>query len=252
MRLSTFFISSLAVTASAAPTWPSLQLDNLGDPLGALGAVSQYFNLVAAKVSAVKTMRGSPQCDLSKAEMPTLPGLPPPAPGSRLRHVAVGRGTQNYTCDGSADSKPKAVGAVATLFNVTCMAAMYPEVTNKVSGMAVYFDLDAANRVGPATLPVSGHHYFTAAGVPFFDLGDEGQIPCAKNASADAPDTSTIGRTGEPAVPWLRLLATKDATKGLSEVFRVSTAGGSPPATCKDRTGPFQVEYSAEYWFWSK
>ncbi|KAM3516003.1 hypothetical protein MY11210_000285 [Beauveria gryllotalpidicola] len=252
MRLSTFFISSLAVATSAAPTWPNLQINDLGDPLGALSAVSQYFNLVAAKVSAVKTMRESPKCDLSKAQMPTLPGLPSPAPGSQLRHVAVGRGTQNYTCDGSAESKPKAVGAVATLFNVTCMAAMYPEVTSKVPEMAVHFNLDAANRVGPATLPVSGHHYFTAAGVPFFDLGDEGQIPCTKNASVNAPSTDTIGRKGEPAVPWLRLLATKDATKGLGEVFRVSTAGGSPPATCKDLKGDFQVEYSAEYWFWSK
>ncbi len=170
----------------------------------------------------------------------------PPAPGSKLRHVAVGRGTQNYTCDGKADSKPKAVGAVATLFNVTCMAAMYPDVATKVPDMAVHFNLDAANRLGPATLPVSGHHYFTAEGVPFFDLGSEGQIPCAKNTSVNATPQAAVGQKGEAAVAWLRLLSNKDATNGLSEVFRVSTAGGSTPETCKDLDGPFQVEYATE------
>lgn len=172
--------------------------------------------------------------------------MPSPAPGSQLRHVAVGRGTQNYTCDGNADSKPKAIGAVATLFNVTCMAAMYPDVTSKVPSMAVHFNLDTANRLGPAMLPISGHHFFTAQGVPFFDLGSEGQLPCAKNASMNAPSTAAVGQKGEAAVAWLRLLATNDATNGLGEVFRVSTAGGSPPATCKDLSGSFEVEYSAE------
>ncbi|TQV99170.1 hypothetical protein V2A60_004663 [Cordyceps javanica] len=251
MRLSTLLVSSLATAASAAPTWPDFQINQLGDPRDALNAVSQYFNIVAAKVSAAKSMSGPPKCDLSKAVMPTLPGMPAPAVGAQLRHVAVGRGTQNYTCDGKADSKPKAIGAVATLFNVTCMAATYPDVTGKIPGMAVHFNLDAANHLGPAMLPISGHHYFTAAGVPFFDLGSEGRLPCAKNASANAPSTATVGQKGDAAVPWLRLLATKDATNGLAEVFRVSTAGGSPPETCKDLTGPFEVEYSAEYWFWS-
>lgn len=71
MRFSVFVASSLAATASAAPTWPDFQLNELGDPLGALNAVSQYFNLVAAKVSAVKALSGPPRCDLSKAVMPT-------------------------------------------------------------------------------------------------------------------------------------------------------------------------------------
>ncbi|OAA66178.1 hypothetical protein ISF_04016 [Cordyceps fumosorosea ARSEF 2679] len=251
----------MAATAFAAPSY--LQINSLANPLAALNAITTYFNLVADKVPNAKSTLGSPlTCDLAKAVMPTLPGLPSPAPGSQLRHVAVGRGTQNYTCDGNPSSKPKAVGAVATLFNVTCLASKYPDVSGHIPGMAVHFDFDASasaaaaadtsDRLGPATLLVSGHHYFTAAGVPFFDLGGQGHIPCAKNASADAPSTATVGQKGEVAVPWLRLLATKDATEGLGEVFRVSTAGGSPPDTCKDLNGPFQVEYAAEYWFWSK
>lgn len=252
MRFSLSLISSLAASAAAAPTWPSLSINALGDPLDALDAVGQYFNLVATKVSAAKAMSGPPKCDVSKAVMPTLPGLPTPAEGSKLTQVVVGRGTQNYTCDGNENSQPKAVGAVATLFDVTCLAAMYPDISSKVPGMAVHFNLDATNHLGPAALPVSGHHYFTSSGTPFFNLGELGQLPCSKNASADAPATAAVGQKGDKAVAWLRLLATKDATNGLSEVFRVSTAGGSPPATCKDLSGPFQVQYSAEYWFWSK
>lgn len=126
------------------------------------------------------------------------------------------------------------------------MAAMYSDISTKIPGMAVHFNLDAANRLGPAMLPVSGHHFFTAEGVPFFDLGSVGQLPSAKNTSLSAPATAPVGQKGEPAVAWLRLLATKDATNGLSEVFRVSTAGGSPPNTCKDLSGSFQVEYATE------
>lgn len=271
MILPTAIISLLAVTTAAAPAWPGFQINELGDPLDALDAVSQYFNLIAAKVSTVRATKGTPQCNLDTAVMPTcelssstshtfrplvdvltsiVPGLPSPADGTKLRHVAVGRGTQNYTCDGSATSKPKAIGAVATLFNVTCLATMYPDVSAKIPGMAVHFNLDTANRLGPAVLPVSGHHLFTADGLPFFDLNTPtmqlGTLPCTKNASANAPSTAAVGQKGEPAVAWLRLLATKDATGGLSEVFRVSTAGGSPPDTCKGLTGAFQVEYAAE------
>jgi hypothetical protein len=158
----------------------------------------------------------------------------------------VGRGTQNYTCNEDESSKPKASGAVATLFDVTCMASMYPDITSRIPGMAVHFNLDGKNRLGPKVLPVSGHHYFTAQGVPYFDLGDVGQAPCAKNSSASAPETASVGPGGEPAVSWLRLLAVDGATEGIQEIFRVSTAGGSPPATCKGMPSHFEVEYAAE------
>lgn len=57
-------------------------------------------------------------CSLDKVELPkkgTEPQVPDPSPGLKLKHVALGRGTQNYTCDGSSEDAPKAVGAVAIL-----------------------------------------------------------------------------------------------------------------------------------------
>lgn len=181
----------------------------------------------------------------------TVAGLPGPSPGLHMRHVAIGRGTQNYTCAGSKpEDAPKAVGAVATLFDMTCMASLYPDVTNRVPGMAVHFNMDDSDRLGPVTLPISGHHFFTGSGVPFFNLdtaaGDIGLAPCAKNASVAAPADAAVGQNGEAAVAWLKLTTVDGATGNLKEVFRVETAGGSPPKTCQGQPDQIEVEYSAQ------
>ncbi|TQS32522.1 hypothetical protein Golomagni_07158 [Golovinomyces magnicellulatus] len=178
-------------------------------------------------------------------------GLPPPSAGLTVRHIAVGRGTQNYTCDASKpDDAPKATGAVATLFNVTCMATVYPDVAARMTGMAVHFSLVDADRLGPNVLPVSGHHFFTQKGVPYFDLGEIGQAPTAKNNSAPAPATAASGQKGEPAVPWLKLTTVDGATGNIREVYRVETAGGSAPKTCRGQPDHIEVQYAAQYWFW--
>lgn len=71
MRSSLCLASLLALPVSAAPTWPSLNLSVLGNPLAALDGLSDYFNLVASKVEQVKSGTTPPQCDVSKAQMPT-------------------------------------------------------------------------------------------------------------------------------------------------------------------------------------
>jgi hypothetical protein len=255
MQLSTILLSALVVVAHAAPTDPKLRLKDLPYPAVALDQLSEYFNLLANKVQLAKVANVSPICDLSKAQMPTAPtALPPVSPGLKLHHVAVGRGTQNYTCSSSDDSAiPAAQGAVATLFNASCAAALYPDMLAKVPAMAVHFDLNDAEKLGPAALQVSGHHYFTNLTTAFFDLNPSkmGQAPCAKTNATDAPSTAAVGVGGEKAVPWLKLAALDGATEELKEVYRVETAGGSPPATCKGMASTFQVQYSAQYWFYA-
>lgn len=72
------------------------------------------------------------------------------------------------------------------------------------------------------------------------------------------------GPKGEAAVPWLKLQvldvgaqgsdvqAGEDTQAGVKEIYRVNTHGGSAPATCAGRhEGEFEVEYAAEYWFYS-
>lgn len=62
--------TALAATASAAPTWPSINFKDLANPFDALDHLSGYFNLIAAKVEAAKAIGMAPVCDTSKAKMP--------------------------------------------------------------------------------------------------------------------------------------------------------------------------------------
>lgn len=180
--------------------------------------------------------------------------LPAPAVGATLKHVVIGRGTQNYTCDTTNSTAiPVAIGAVATLYNATCVAATSASVLATLPNFILQFNLNTdPSRPNPANLLVSGLHYFTASGTPFFDLDTTetkiGTLPCGKNASAPAPADAMKGQggNGNGAVPWLRLTAKDGATGNLEEVFRLNTAGGSPPATCDGMPATFEVEYAAE------
>lgn len=161
----------------------------------------------------------------------------------------MGRGTQNYTCDTSSPSSaPIATGAVATLFNASCVAALYPDLLERIPGMAVHFPLTEDHKLGPASLPVSGTHYFTNGTTPFFALeqsgSDIGEAPCQKNSSTPAPFTAAVGQLGEAAVPWLKLTTVEGATRKMKEVYRLTTAGGSPPATCEGMASEFTVQYA--------
>ncbi|SPN98812.1 related to malate dehydrogenase [Cephalotrichum gorgonifer] len=269
MRLLTLLVLPLAL---AAPTHQSLDLsaDNAPD---AIDHLSEYFNLLAEKVRRYKVLDAPPECDVSKAVLPTSPDpLPVPDDSTVIRHVAIGRGTQNYTCTANATAAPVPAGAVATLFDASCLAATQPDLLTVLSHLAISyhpsplpFASSSANagfgdgprpRLGPSDLEVSGVHYFTAEGMPFFDLelADAGSVGVAKNASSPAPGDAPVGLGGEKAVGWLRLLAPEGKTGkgGLEEVYRVDTVGGSPPATCNGMPETFQVEYAAQYWFMGK
>lgn len=198
------------------------------------------------------------------------PSLPPPSAGLVLKHVAIGRGTQNYTCDiTNVTAIPVAVGALATLFNASCIAAAYPDVLDLLPRVVLPFNLTDneitafATRLYPTNLAVSGHHFFETVTTPFFNLdtpsGQIGQVPCAKNNTQSAPSNTVVGsdsdnrgQQGEAAVAWLKLLAKTGAgaTGGLQEVYRLQTVGGSPPATCAGQPAAFTVQYAAQYWFY--
>ncbi|KAI2609285.1 hypothetical protein GGR54DRAFT_651853 [Hypoxylon sp. NC1633] len=257
MYASTLLVSLLGASAViAAPTWPTFNWDAAKPD--ALETVSEYFNMLAIKVELGKLMSQAPVCDLSKAQMAAAPTpLAAPSAGLTLKHVAIGRGTQNYTCDTTnATAVPTAVGAVATLFNASCIASTYPDLLHLLPSLALNFDLTAqeGSRMGPTNLAISGHHFFTNTTTPFFDLDTAqnqiGEAGCAKDSQTDAPATATKGRQGEKAVPWLRLKTRVGSTGNLQEVYRIETAGGSAPASCKGQPAAFEVQYAAQYWFW--
>lgn len=261
MRASAFLLPALAMVARAAPAYPNFDLKRMTEPGAALETLSNYFNLIAYKSKAAAVIGRPPICDVSTAQMPVAPEpLAAPSKGLKPHHIALGRGTQNYTCeDSSASSVPAAAGAVATLFNISCLASVSPELVTSVANMAIHFGVDEASHraLGPTPWPVSGVHYFSAPGVAYFNLnegttaGKFGEAPCQKNASATAPVTAAVGPEGEKAVPWLKLNTIDGATDDIKEIYRVDTVGGSAPATCEGLDETFEVEYVAVYWFWA-
>jgi Protein of unknown function (DUF3455) len=142
---------------------------------------------------------------------------------------------------------PVQVGALASLFNATCVAGQYPQLLAMLPGIAYQFPVPDST-IGAANLFLSGHHYFTNTTTPFFNLDTTshqwGTAGCAKTNTSPAPNATKD-------VAWLKLSA-KDVTGcSISEVYRLNTIGGVPPANCAGQPATIQVAYAAEYWIWS-
>lgn len=83
-----------------------------------------------------------------------------------------------------------------------------------------------------------------------FDLFTSGARIFAKVAEQiKAPMEADRGLEQTGAVNWLALTA-KDGSVGLSQVFRVETAGGNPPVNCAGVEGVVSVPYAAAYHFY--
>ncbi|KAI0157311.1 hypothetical protein GGR57DRAFT_500930 [Xylariaceae sp. FL1272] len=249
-----------AATALAAPSWPQLSKSS-SSSFSAESYIADYFNSLASAVKNAASTAGT--CDFTKAVMPIEDGLPAVSSGLVLKHVAIGRGSQNYTCDlSNSTAIPVQTGALATLFNVSCVAANYPALLAQMPKAALAFDIvtssspsvDSSSKLGPMSLGVSGKHFFTNATTPFFNLDSAtlplGKVPAHKLNSSNAPADAPKGLQGEIAVAWLKLANNPETTGNTKEIYRVNTAGGSPPATCTGQAAEFVVQYAAEYWFW--
>ncbi|KAE8357773.1 hypothetical protein BDV27DRAFT_164204 [Aspergillus caelatus] len=193
-------------------------------------------------------------CSLAKTSLPPHRSLPGPSPDLHLKYVTVGRGTQNYTCqEDSNTTASQAAGAVATLLDVSCLAAFNPALLHNFTPVVravnsetlPFLALLGSQLSSSATKFILGKHEFNAAGQPVFDLqlaGGSDWMATKKNASSGAPDDNTAN------VPWLKLTSVNGT--GITEVYRLHTVGGQPPTNCQNRKGTFQVEYAAEYWFY--
>lgn len=188
--------------------------------------------------------------------------LPPVSEGLSLKHVAVGRGTQNYTCDaGNSTAAPQAAGAVASLFNVSCIAAAYPDLLRLIPKVSMQFNLSTdpltsaptrgprRHRLGPTNAAFGGDHFFHDGKTPFFHLQEDGErigdAYCGLNSSTPAPADAAVGQGGEPAVAWLKLLTKEGTTDDIREVYRLTTVGGTAPKSCGDMPETFEVQYAA-------
>ncbi|CAI7629042.1 unnamed protein product [Penicillium bialowiezense] len=203
-------------------------------------------------------------CSLDNATLPlseTKTPLPDPSTNLTLKYVALGRGTQNYTCPSNSSSnpkstvKPEATGAVATLFDASCLAAASGPLLHEVPALVSTTSLGSlafmAALVAQGTRSTNliiGEHYFNGQGDPVFDLrlsGSDSWIATTKKAAVPAPN-STLGTSDD--VPWLKLGYKKG--QNLEEVYRVVTSLGNPPSTCAGQNATILVPYAAEYWFY--
>ncbi|KAF1950060.1 hypothetical protein CC80DRAFT_539898 [Byssothecium circinans] len=227
-------------------------------PLTLLLALAPAVLAAPTRIAMEKRQNGAPTtdlCDLTKAVMPVAP-TPLPAVTGTLSHVAVGRGTQNYSCLATPNDKagaPKAIGALATLYNVTCLTVLAPDVLKDVPAISMSLSsLSRSSFTRSVTLdsnihdgPESGHHSFTAAGVPLFETA-YGTVQAKASGNSPAPEGSSKGKNGLGSVPWLKLGAVQGDFK---EIYRLDTSGGVAPKTCEGIEGTFEVQYAALYWF---
>lgn len=157
-----------------------------------------------------------------------LPASGLAAPSGNPIMVALGIGTQNYTCADSS-SAPTSIGAVAQLFDDTCNVAANPAIATS--------DLPS--------FALAGSHFFLDNTTPEFDIASLGKTILKKAQEVDAPNPASD-------VKWLRLTAQAGSTSTVKEIYRVQTVGGKAPATCAGKAAGevITVQYKAQYWFY--
>ncbi|CAA9959952.1 DUF3455 multi-domain protein [Pyrenophora teres f. maculata] len=175
-------------------------------------------------------------CDLSKLEQP-VSALQQPTPDMKLVLVAIGHGTQNYTC-ATATAVPAAIGAVAQLFNTTCNTSSNTkrEATDALGSI----------RESASESAAIGAHFFLDSKTPDFDIKGLGNTEAAKLQDTPAPNPAKD-------VKWLRLGAKAGSTSAVKAIYRLNTQGGLAPATCEGKTPGevLAIKYTAQYWFYT-
>lgn len=147
-----------------------------------------------------------------------------------------------------------AIGAVANLYNATCIAANYPDLMEMLPNIAYKIALPANEyaTMPPANIQLMGHHFFHDSTTPEFNLDTTtlkqyGIAMTKKQDQIDAPSSAVQGENG--AVAWLYLATTTGTVGNYKKVYRVNTASGSPPDTCEGMSSTFEVQYAANYYF---
>lgn len=203
----------------------------------------------------------SPVPDISISTGLNLPlsALPAPPNGTIIRYIALGLGTQNYTCTASSPT-PVPNGAKAILYSAERFLKNHPEMSTSLTAQALSFPCLKLNENGKASfphvlgLPFLGEHYFNSNLQPVFDLTMANAELQAKVVSdIGAPPDAYPGINGTGAVDWLYLMDASGgsgATRGgVVGVYRILTAGGKSPRTCAGSQSSIIIDYSAIYVF---
>ncbi|KAF6827185.1 malate dehydrogenase [Colletotrichum plurivorum] len=210
--------------------------------------------------------------------------LPAPADNLVLKHIALGHGIQNYTCtsvNGSTSLTANPTGALAALYDAT---AFYPSQgaadaipldafnglpTNAVWASKLPLTSDGSTKFGASSsapfpspgedlalpglkaLPYLGVHFFDAKGTPTFKVGGDGGdiFSGGKLNGTKAPASADVGPEKTGAVDWLLLGDKNGASKGVTVIYRVVTAGGVAHQ-CTTLGATDSVPYATYYWMY--
>jgi hypothetical protein len=223
---------------------------------------------VSTTLAAPATKRQSSSPALPSSSLPAPNTLSPPV---TLKQIALGLGHQNYTCDGSGTAT--AVGATAALFDAKPIISRFPFLGTYLPTTILTFSGlsrdtipagqysaakdNADYRLGLPQLDVNpvGYHYFNTDKLPTFTLpAFNAGLVARKLANVAAPANAMMGSDGQGCVDWL-LLGDSGQNKsygGLTNVYRVNTAGGSGAGVCAGIAAGsvVRVPYATEYWFY--
>ncbi|CAE6462507.1 unnamed protein product [Rhizoctonia solani] len=196
-------------------------------------------------------------CDVSSAELdlPDVKGISIPA-GVKPEYIALGIGTQNYTCTKAGNYT--SAGAVAALIDISCLYESDPKLFENVqdyaynlfpmygNSMPTWHKIEAIIGHYPHIL---GDHYFIpkdGAIAPKFDFRSSQK----ENDNAFTVDKKVGGipsPEGSHNVDWLHL---ENTAGSLSKyTFRVDTQGGQPPKSCHKEGHTITVPYATKYWY---
>jgi len=211
----------------------------------------------------------APSCKLDKVQLPVPPvgygsSWTGPENGLSLARIVIGVGTQNYTCaSNKATDKPSAIGAYATLYDTSCVAATNINLLHSLPAIlmqGVFGDQKRLLNGVLSTIAYAGIHEFrpnptfdfvpSNGGAGFFAKGQSAQRQLfvgKKKENVACPPEANAGEFG--TVDWLNLDSTPESI-GLKRAYRVITAGGKAPPNCEGRPATFEIAYATEYWFY--
>ncbi|KAL1650837.1 hypothetical protein SLS58_000956 [Diplodia intermedia] len=184
--------------------------------------------------------------DLSRLTLPTIAGaatpLPTPPAGYKLKHVALGVGTQNYTCSGSSNGSaesvatPSSAGALASLWDIgpflsSPLGRLFEDALPPLA-LAMYGALPPSSSSSSSSSSASDHTWWDAviAQMPWEST------TTSSSSSSSSSTSSSLSDTGLPSSAFgehffsSTLTPTWDLHVPAADVVFQGTKEGSAPA----------------------
>ncbi|KAJ7193506.1 hypothetical protein GGX14DRAFT_537525 [Mycena pura] len=215
----------------------------------------------ALLVSAVPAPDAITDCSTAPAEMDLAAGQTQlVSPTTAPLFVALGVGVQNYTCTATT-SKYTSTGAVASLFDISCLDKFAPAFEEiQTIAFDVWKLLPASAPPLSPIIPLihsNQFHYFitspSGAGIsPKWDFTSTGKFAGDASAFVLGAKVGDIVAPTNPAtnIDWLALNNAGNGGTLANHIFRIDTVNGQPPTSCTPGSADISVKYTAKYFLY--